>query len=161
MVGVAGEMNLAVLADHPPLPVDDDRGVVMTDLLVFQGQLRIAEAKANLQALGFLEQRGGIRPRHLALEEAVDLLLVFHPPAGEERGQRDLGVDDHFALHVVRLAHQVDQPGNHRLAAVVARDRAQLCRRYGKNSCHVRTLLNALPPAKGITGPFWLFFRLR
>src|SRR4051794_7173532 len=38
-----------------------------------------------------------LRPRHLALEKAVDLGLVLEVPARKERGQGELGIDDQIA----------------------------------------------------------------
>ena len=63
----------------------------------FLGQLGIAEIEADAELAGEIEQLPGLGIGHLALEIAVDLALVLHPPAREERRQRQLGEDDEAA----------------------------------------------------------------
>ena len=54
-------------------------------------QLGEAQREADAQVAGLVEQRLGVGPGHLGLEEGVDVGLVVEPPAGEERGQGQLG----------------------------------------------------------------------
>src|SRR3984893_6559280 len=128
MVGMPGQMDLAVLADDAGLAIDDDRGVVVARLLILDRQFRVAEVKPHLQSLRFVEQRAGVGTRHLVFEKAVDLLPIFHPPAWKKRGQRQFRVYDQFAFYLMRLAHQIDNPADDNLAAVVSRDRTELSR---------------------------------
>src|SRR5712664_2483580 len=91
VLGMAGKVDLAVLADDARALVDEDRGVEMPAL---RRQLGIADGKADAERLGRLEERARLRPRHLALEEGVDLGRALQPPAREEGGKGKLGIDD-------------------------------------------------------------------
>ena len=70
--------------------LDEDLRVVV--LVV--GELRVAERKADAEALRFVEERLRRGRRHLAFEERVDVGLVLEVPAGEEGRERELGIDD-------------------------------------------------------------------
>ena len=118
---VAGQMHLAVLADDGARLVDQDRGV---EMMPVRRQLRIAEAHRHAGALRRLEQRprGGVR--HLALEPDVGVAAVLVIPAREERGQRQLRIDDEIAA--LGLPHQLEHARDHGLARVGLLDRAEL-----------------------------------
>jgi hypothetical protein len=72
------------------------------------------------------KQRPGFGTGHLALEKAVDLLLVGHPVAREEGRQRELGEDHNPGAAGMRLAHQRHQPADHGTARIGEMDRAEL-----------------------------------
>ena len=76
-------------------------------------QFAIAEVKADAELAGQIEQGSRLRPRHLALEKAVDLGLVLDVPARKERRQRQFRIDDQVAAACARLAHQGHQPRHH------------------------------------------------
>src|SRR5690606_9962829 len=82
---VSRQMNLAVLADDLARLIDDDRGVEPARALAVLDQLRVAEVEADAELDGSLEQRSRLRSRHLALEVGIDLRLIAHVPAREER----------------------------------------------------------------------------
>ena len=109
-----------------PVGTDQDRGVVAPRLALLLGQLGIAEIEADPELLREIEQRPGLGARHLALEIAVDLRLVGHPPAREERRQRQLGKDDEPGAPAMRLAHHRHEALHHRRAVVGEVDRAEL-----------------------------------
>jgi hypothetical protein len=92
--------------------------------------------KADAEALGLLEQRSRLLPRHLALEPGVDVALVLEEPAREEGGERQLGIDDKVAAHSLRLPHQRDQPRHDLGSGLAARDRPKLRRAHGDDPTH-------------------------
>src|SRR5216683_928164 len=118
MLGVPRQVDLAVAPDDMPRRIDQDRRVVVARLAVFLGQLGIAEIEADAELPAEVEQWPRLGVRHVALEIAVDLALVGHPPARKERRQRQLGKDDKPGAIAMRLAQQGDQPLDHRRAAV-------------------------------------------
>ena len=126
MLGMSRQMDLAVPADDPPVAFDQDRGVVAVELALFLRQLGIAEVKADAELAGEVEQGPGFGPRHLALEKAVNLGLVGHPPAREKRGQRQLGKDNERRAAGMGLAHHRHQPLDDRRPIVGEMDRPQL-----------------------------------
>ena len=91
--------------------------------------------------LRLVEQRRRLVRGHLALEEAVDLLLVLHPPAREEGGQRQLGKDDEVAAVAVRLPQQIEQAPHDGGAAVRALDRPELRGADGDDAAHAGSTL--------------------
>ena len=93
-----------------------------------------AEAEADAQPLRLVEQRRRLVARHLALEEAVDLVLVGHPPAREEGGERQLGEHDQVALVLGGLAQQLEHALDDGRAAVCALDGSELGRTDGDDS---------------------------
>jgi hypothetical protein len=126
MLGMPGQVHLAIAPDDPPVTLDQDRGVVTPRLPVFLGELGVAEVEADLEVARQLEQRLGVRARHLAFEELVDLGLVGHPPAREERRQGQLRKHDKLRPTGMRLAQQRHQPFHHRSAAVGEMNGAEL-----------------------------------
>ena len=143
-VGMARQMDLAVLAEDAAVLVGDNGGVVVANLIIFMCALGEAEVEPHPAALGFLEQRKRVARRHLVFEEAVYLLLVLHPPAREERGQRQLWIDDEVAFHVVRLAHQLEQPAHNHFTTVISRVRTKLRGSHGQYPAHPRVLLGGM-----------------
>ena len=131
VVGVAGQMHLAVLADDPAVAVGQDRGV---EALAVRGELGIAERDGDLVFRRPFEQRPRRRVGHLALEPGIDLRLVGHVPAREERGERKLGVDDEVAVLRLGLVEQIDHPPDHGLPAVGLLDRAALGGRHAQDA---------------------------
>ena len=127
VLGMPRQMDLAIAPDDAARRIDQDRGVVMPRLALLLGQLGIAEIKPDPEFPGEIEQRPRRRVRHLALEPAVDLVLVGHPPARKKRRQRQFGKDDKPRTVAVRLAQQRAEPLDDRLAAVGAVYRTQLC----------------------------------
>src|SRR3984893_8004715 len=134
-------MHLTVLAHDAAVLVGDNGSVVVANLIIFMRALGEAEVEPYPAALGFLEQRKRVARRHLVFEEAVDLLLVLHPPAREERGQRQLGIDDEVAFHCVRLTHQLEQPAHNHFTIVISRVRTKLRGSHGQYPAHPRVLL--------------------
>ena len=102
----------------------------------FVGELGVAEAHAQPEALGLGEERRRFVARHLALEEGIDLGLVRHPPAREERRQRQLGEHHQLAAHALGLAEMRDHALDHVAPGVAALDRAHLCGPDGQKSAH-------------------------
>ena len=126
VLGVAGQMDLAILPDDAADGVHEDRRVVAAGDAGLLGDLRVAHTEREAQAARLLEQGLGLRPRHLGLEERVDIALLPHVPAREERRQGQLREDHEVTVTGPGLAQQHDQAHDHRAAAVVAGDRTQL-----------------------------------
>ena len=122
---MAGQVDLAVLADDPAGLVDEDRRVEAARAPVLDGELGVAEIKADAELARPVEQRLRLGFGHLALEIGVDLGLVLDPPVREERRQRAFGKDDEIAAVRLGLAHQRDHAGD-RLVRLSSRDRAEL-----------------------------------
>jgi hypothetical protein len=97
VIGVAGQVNLAVLADCLPLLVHQHATVVAMLGAIFDRQFREAKLKTNAQPRRLIEQRSRRRAWHFALEVRVNLVLVFHEPMREERRQRTFGKDHNVA----------------------------------------------------------------
>ena len=132
-LGVAGQVHLAVLADDGALLVDQDRGV---EVVPVRRQLGIAEAHAHAVLGRPLEQRPGGGVRHLLLEPEIGLGAVLVIPAREERGQRQLGIDDEVGALGLGLLHQVEHARHHGLARVGLLDGAQLGGGNGDDAGH-------------------------
>ena len=120
VLGMAGQMDLAIAPDDMPGRIDQNRGVVMALLALLLGQFGITEIEPDPEFLREIEERPGCRIRHIALEPAVDFLLIGHPPARKKRRQRQFGKDNKPRAVAVRLAQQRAEPDNDRLAAVGA-----------------------------------------
>ena len=110
MFGMTGQVDFTVATDDPTVALDEDRGVVAVERALLLGQLGITQIEANTELGGEIEERPGLRARHLAFEEAIDLLLVGHPITREEGRQRELGEDDELGAAGMRFAHQRHQP---------------------------------------------------
>ena len=126
MRGVTGQVDLAVLADEPPAAIDQDRGVVAPERIALAGELGVAQAEGEAEPCRLVPERARLGPGHLALEERVDLRLILHPPAGEERGEGQLREDHEVAAPGVGLPEEADQPLHDVGSAVAASDRAEL-----------------------------------
>ena len=126
MLGMAGQMDLAIAADDPAVALDQDGRVVMARLALLLCKLGIAEVKPDSQFLGQIEQWPGFGIGHLALEEAIDFGLVGHPPARKKCGQRQFRKHDKPRAAAMRLAQHRHQPLDYRSAVVGQMDRPQL-----------------------------------
>ena len=143
VVGVAGQVDLPVLADDLPVRPDEDRGVepACAPLAGRLDQFGVAEVEAHPEALRLLEEGPRLRPRHLPLEEAIRLREIVVPVAGEEGGEGQLRVCHQPAAARRRLAHERDEPGHHLPAGFREMDRPELGRRHLELSRH-----RVLPP---------------
>ena len=133
---MAGQVDLAVLADDPALGVDQDRGVEPAGSAALDGLFRIAEIKADAELGSQVEQRLHGRIRHLGFEERVDLRLVRHVPAGKEGGQRQLREDDQPCAGSVGPVHQGHQALDHGCPRIGAGDRTELTAGEEKRALH-------------------------
>src|SRR3569832_1513921 len=150
MLGMARQMVLAVFRDEDPTLVDKDGGVVAMGDAVFDRQFAVAEVEANPELAGEFEQGLRLRPRHITLEEAIDLRLIFDEPARKKRRQRQFRIDDEVAAIGVRLAHQGRQPPNHLRPRLTSGDWPQLARR-DIHQAHYRISLDRRAPASATT----------
>jgi hypothetical protein len=124
VLGVARQVDLAVLADHRAVGADEDRGIEAPPL---RGELGIAEVEADAELLRLLEQRLRFFRGHVALEELrIDLALIIHPPARKERGERELGKHHELRSHGVRVAQQRRHSRNGNGAGVCLVERPEL-----------------------------------
>ena len=55
MLGMPGQVDLAVAPDDPAVTLDQDRGVVAVELALLLGQLGIAEVEADTEFAGEIE----------------------------------------------------------------------------------------------------------
>ncbi len=136
VLGVARQVDLAVLAGDLAGAIDQDRRIEAMHRAAALLDLGKAEADADAEALRLVEQRRRLVARHLALEEAVDLLLVRHPPARKEGGERQLGENHQVAFVLAGLAQQVEHALDDGRPAVRALDGPELGRADGDHSSH-------------------------
>jgi hypothetical protein len=99
-------------------------------------ELRIAEVEADPESGGLIEQRRGLRARHLGLEEGIDLGRIFHVPAGKEGRQGELRKDHQIGVPALCLAHEREQARDGRCPGLVPRDGAELGGRDGDSPRH-------------------------
>ena len=151
VLAMAGQVDLAVLAGDAAILFDDDRGVETARPAVLAGELGVAEAHAQAEPLGLVEQRCRFVVRHLALEEGIDLGLVGHPPAREERGQGELGEHHQLAAHAARFAEMRDHALDHVAPRVAALDRAHLRRADCQKPGHRHSAAIFAPLKAGMT----------
>ncbi len=104
MLGMAGQVDLAVAAEDASVRRDQDGRVVAFGFAGLDRQLGIAEIETDAESGRRLEERPCRRVGHLALEESIDLALILHPPARKERGEGELGKDHELRAGLMRLA---------------------------------------------------------
>src|SRR5207249_3426411 len=146
VLGVAGQVDLAVLEDAAAARVDEERRVVA---MAIGRLLRVAEAEAEAEPPRLVEERLRFRPGHLGLEEGVDLGLILHPPARKERRQRELGEHDQLRAARLRLVQQREQALDDVGATVGALDRPELCRGHDHDAAHSLAERRAPEPCEG------------
>ena len=123
---VAGQMDLPVLADEAARLVDQDRGVEAPGPAAVRDELGVAQAEADAEAPRLVEERSRLRPRHLPLEERVDLRLVLHPPAGKEGREGQLREDDEVGAAAVGLGEEGEEALDDERARLAPGNRAEL-----------------------------------
>jgi hypothetical protein len=84
--GISWQVNLSVFSDDGTVRRDQDGGVIMTFLAVFNSQFGITQVKANAQASGFVKKRLGGFVGHFGFKIGIYFRRVFHIPMGEECG---------------------------------------------------------------------------
>jgi hypothetical protein len=127
VVGVPGQVDLAVLADDRAVGRDQDRGVEAARAARFLRELGVADVEADAELLCLVEQRLRLGRGHRGLEvPAVHLGLVLHPPARKEGGEGELREDHELRAHGMRLAQQRHEALGGGGARVGAMERAQL-----------------------------------
>ena len=135
VLGVAGQVDLAILADDRARIVDQDGRVEAAGFPALPCKLRVAEVKGDAEGGGLLEERPGLRAGHLRLEERIHLGVV-EQPARKERGQRELRIDHEVGAARCRLAHQADHALDHIRTRLVAGDGAELGGCDGDDPAH-------------------------
>ena len=130
---VPGQVHLAVATDLVAVAADEDLGVVAVTVRRLLGE---AEAEADAEASGFVEEGLGLDRRHLGLEPHVEVGVVLEVPAREERRERELGIDDELGSERVRVVQQGEQPVDDIGPGVVALHRSHLCSSDGDGSTH-------------------------
>jgi hypothetical protein len=95
-------------------------------MMPIRRQLGIAKIHRDLVVGGALKQRPGRGIRHLTLEPGIDLGLILHVPAREERGERELRIDDQIGAFRLRFIHQRDHALDDGFTAFGFLDRTQL-----------------------------------
>src|SRR5215510_2792748 len=142
VLGMTGEMDLAVFADGAAGLVHQDRGVEASHRASgLTHELGVAETEADAETARLLEERTRLRPRHLTLEERVDLRLVLHPPAREEGRKGKLGKHHEVADMRLRLLQEVEEALHHLRARLRELDGPELRRAYRDHPAHDVTLL--------------------
>ena len=110
VLGVPGQMHLAVFADDRAVGPDQDGGIEAPAL---GRQFRIADIETDAELLRFVEKRLRLAGRHAFFEEpGVDFRLALHPPARKEGRERKFGKYDELRSHAVRFLQQILQSGN-------------------------------------------------
>src|SRR4051794_40196884 len=97
VVGMARQVNFAILECPVALFIDEDRGVEAPYLASFFRQLCIAQSESDTDLLCFFEQRRRLDRGHLAFEEQIDVGLFFKMPAWEKCREGKLGICDDIA----------------------------------------------------------------
>jgi hypothetical protein len=126
VIVMAGQVDLAVLADQSPVRPDQDRRIEMMRRALFFCPLGVAKVEANTLLTRQLEQRQRLRARHLALEILLDLVRIFHPVAREEGRQRELREHDELGAAAVGFLQHLDHALDHTRPAIGEVDRPQL-----------------------------------
>ncbi len=158
---MAGDVHLAVLADLLALPVDENRRVVAMDLAVrVRAEFGVAEGESDSEPFRLVEERLGLQVRHLGVVVVVELGWIIDPPAGEERGQGQFGVDEHLDGLLMGVVQQRDEPLDHVGLALISGDRAQLGGAQADQSCHVSrsspsSVRQAVETQATISVPVW------
>ena len=93
VIGMAGQMHLAVFADDGAGLVHQNAAVEPLGLAAVFDHLREAQAKADAMFRRPVKQRLGFGARHGGFEKSVDLVLIFEIPAREKCRQGELGKD--------------------------------------------------------------------
>jgi hypothetical protein len=83
-------------------------------------QLGVSEREPDATGLRFLEQRLGLRPRHLSFKPGVDLCGRVELPPWEERREGQLREHDQGTTPPGRLTQEHEEPLDDRLARVGA-----------------------------------------
>ena len=135
-LGMAGKMHLAVLSDDVAGAVDEDRGVEAPLAAIVDDEFRIAEIEPDAEFPGFVEERLGVRPRHLLFVVAVELGLVLDQPARKEGRQRHLREDDEVGVARLCLAHHGDEARDRVLAGFRLRNGSHLGGCGVDDPCH-------------------------
>src|SRR5262245_43296412 len=138
VLGMAGEMDLPIAPDDLARAIREDGSVEAACAAPLVDELGVAEAEAHAEAARLVEERARLRPRHLVLEEGVDLRLIFHPPAREEGRERELREHHELAATRVGLGEEGEEPLDHVAAALTARDGTELGGADGERAGHGR-----------------------
>ena len=125
---VPGQVDLAVGGDDRAVTFDEDLAVVaVADALgVRLGELGVAEAEADPESPGLVEQRSRRRARHRRFVVVVALGEVGDVPAREERRERQLREHDQLTASLGAVSQQGDQPLDHIGSAVLGLDGPEL-----------------------------------
>ena len=126
VVGVAGQVDLAVFADQRTIAIDQDRAVEAARAPATAIEFAITQVKADTQAASFVEQGQCFGPRHLGLEPRIYLVLILDPPVRKKSRQCGLRERDHLRAHGRGLAHQFDHAPHHGGTCLGAGDGAHL-----------------------------------
>src|SRR5262249_11167590 len=148
VLGMTGEMDLAVFADGAARLVHQDRGVEAShraSRLTYE--LGIAETEADAETARLDEERTRLRPWHLTLEERVDLRLVLHPPAREEGREGKLGKHHEVGAMRLRLLQEAEEALHHLRARLRALDGSELSRAYRDHPADGSFLLTSPCPS--------------
>ena len=91
------------------------------------------------------KELGGLRPGHLALEEAIDFRRLLDIPAWEKSGERQFRKHHEIATAVLRLPQQLDVPEYRLAPGVRPRDRSHLRRADDQRSTRHGAIFPSIP----------------
>jgi hypothetical protein len=124
VLGVAGQVDLAVLADDAAGLVDQDRGVEAPPR-PFGRQLGIAQVEADAERAA-RRTAAASRRRHLRFEEGVDLGLVSNHQRGKKVVSASSGKTTRSQPRACAWRSSREHARDHLAAGVGALDRAEL-----------------------------------
>ena len=111
----AGQVNLAILAEHAAIRPNRDRRIVA---LAMRREFRIAKIEPNAQRARAIKQGLHARIGHLAFKIAVQFGLLGEQPAREKGGQWQFRKHHHLGAGGSGLLQQYDHARQNRLAAI-------------------------------------------
>src|SRR5262249_32870831 len=120
--------------------IDQDRGVEAPLAVAAFDQLAIAEIEADAAPGRGLEQRRRRGVRHLALEEALELVLLGDVPAREEGRVRHLRKDDHRRPAIRGAAEQGEEGLDHAFPRLASGNGSELADGQRQAAIHVVSL---------------------
>jgi len=115
VLGMAGQMDLAVFAGDRASIVDEYGGVEVPPL---RCQFGIPEIEPDPEFRRQIEKRPRCRSRHLGFEPAVHLGPVFRVVTREKSGQGQFGKDDDIGVGGGGFPHHLLQAANRDITVV-------------------------------------------
>ena len=140
VLGMARDVNLPELPYDRPVTLHEQEDVVaVLDTGSVCRKFGISEGEPDSESFGLIKQRLGVFIRHRPVIKVVEFRRILREPSWEERGQRQLGIDEQFDPLVRCLSQQLDETLDHLFLRFIAGDWSHLTRADRDSSRHVGT----------------------